>query len=183
MPFDQGSKARITRRAVTAGAIAAVAAGGASCSSPNDGAEYDYIIVGGGTAGCVLSNRLSADANVKVLLLEAGNKGLSPLIHVPAAVGRAMFNPDLAWRYPIEPDPSRHGRGETFPCGKTLGGGSAINGMFFSRGQREDFDGWAELGNEGWSYDALLPYFKRLETSEIGDASVRGRSGPVSVSR
>lgn len=160
-----------------------MAAGGASCAGPDDGAEYDYIIVGGGTAGCVLGNRLSADVGTRVLLLEAGGKGLSPLIHVPAAVGRAMYNPDLAWLYPIEPDPSRAGRVEIFPCGKTLGGGSSINGMFFSRGQREDYDGWAALGNDGWSYDALLPYFKRLETSEIGEEGARGRSGPVSVSR
>ena len=155
----------------------------AGCSSPADGEEYDYIVVGGGTAGCVLANRLSSTGSDRVLLLEAGGAGLSPLIHVPAAVGRAMLNPNLAWLYPVEPDPSRNRRVETFPCGKTLGGGSAINGMFFSRGQREDFDDWAALGNDGWSFEDLLPYFKRLETSEVGDAKMRGSDGPVSVSR
>lgn len=140
-------------------------------------------MIGGGTAGCVLGNRLSTDPNLRVLLLEAGGKGLSPLIHVPAAVSRAFKDPDLAWRYPTEPDPSRAGRVEVWPCGRTLGGGSAVNGMFFSRGQREDYDNWAALGNDGWSHDELLPYFKRIESSEIGNDDLRGHSGPVSVSR
>ena len=152
-----------------------------SCTGPSC-AEYDYIVVGGGTAGCVLANRLSVDAKSRVLLLEAGSKGLSPFVHVPAAVSRAIHSPNLTWRYPTEPDSSRAGRVEEFPCGKTLGGGSAINGMFFSRGQREDYDDWAALGNTGWSYEDLLPYFKRIEASDIGDESLRGRSGPISVS-
>jgi choline dehydrogenase len=177
------TKTRLTRRAFTAGAITAATVGTAACSGPDEGEEYDYIVIGGGTAGCVLGNRLSADPDTSVLLLEAGGRGLSPLIHVPAAVSRAFKDPDLSWRYPTQPDPSRAGRVENLPCGKTLGGGSAVNGMFFSRGQREDYDDWAALGNDGWSYDDLLPYFKRIETSEIGDDDIRGRSGPVSVSR
>lgn len=176
-------KEPVSRRAFTAAGVSAIALGGGACSGPPENEEYDFIIVGGGTAGCVLANRLSEDQAARVLLLEAGSSGLSPYIHVPAAVGRAIRNPDLAWRYPVEPDPSRGGRVETFPCGKTLGGGSAINGMLFSRGQCEDFDDWASLGNAGWSYDELLPYFKRIESSEIGSDDVRGKSGPVSVSR
>ena len=183
MPEEPTSNTHVTRRAFTTGAISAVALGTQGCAGPGDNEEYDYIIVGGGTAGCVLANRLSADEATRVLLVEAGGKGLSPLIHVPAAVGRAFKNPDLAWSYPTQPDPSRAGRVEQFPCGKTLGGGSAVNGMFFSRGQREDYDDWAALGNQGWSFEDLLPYFKRIETSEIGDETWRGRSGPVSVSR
>ena len=95
----------------------------------------------------------------------------------------ALQDPDLVWRYPTEPDPSRKDRAETFLCGRTLGGGSAVNGMFFSRGQPQDYDEWAALGNTGWAYDDLVPYFKRIETSEIGEDEWRGRSGPVSVSR
>jgi len=174
-------KSGVSRRTAAAAAVT-VFAGAAACSAPDDNEDYDFIVIGGGTAGCVLANRLSTEPGTRVLLLEAGGRGFSPLIHVPAAVGRAMVNPDLAWRYPIEPDPSRPTRVETFPCGKTLGGGSAINGMFFSRGQKEDFDDWAAFGNPGWSYNDLLPYFKRIETSEIGADDVRGRSGAVSVS-
>lgn len=176
-------KKQVLRRTVLLGAASAAALGVEGCSAPHDDEIYDYVIVGAGTAGCVLANRLSHDPGTKVLLLEAGNRGLSPLVHVPAAVGRAMRSPNLAWRYPIEPDPTRNGRVELFLCGKTLGGGSSINGMFFSRGQREDFDDWVALGNPGWSFDDLLPLFRRLETSEVGDVALRGRSGPVSVSQ
>jgi choline dehydrogenase len=182
MSTQDGRTTNLTRRAFATGAISAIAVGAGGCA-PGDNEEYDYIVVGGGTAGCVVASRLSADGESRVLLLEAGGRGLSPLIHVPAAVGTALSDPDLAWSYPTEPDPSRNGRTEEFLCGKTLGGGSSVNGMFFSRGQPEDYDDWAALGNEGWAYADLLPYFKRIETSEIGDETLRGQSGPVSVSR
>jgi choline dehydrogenase len=178
-----GYNATLSRRAFTSVGVTTLALGGSSCAGPDDNEIYDYVIVGGGTAGCVLANRLSENETTRVLLIEAGSNGTSPYIHIPAAVSRALRRPELAWRYPIEPDASRGGRVEVFPCGKTLGGGSAVNGMLFSRGQREDFDDWAALGNPGWSYDELLPYFKRIESSEVGEDKLRGRSGPVSVSR
>ena len=118
-----------------------------------------------------------------MLLLEAGGADTSPLIHIPAAVGRAMVHPDLDWGIEGEPDPSRQGRREIYRAGKTLGGSSSINGLFFSRGQREDFDDWAGLGNSGWSYDDVLPFFRRIETAEMGEDAWRGRDGPLNVSR
>lgn len=144
---------------------------------------YDYIIVGGGTAGCVLANRLSAQPGARVLMLEDGPSDWNPIIHIPAAVGRAIMSPAISWRYEVEPDASRGGRADIFPCGRTLGGGSSINGLFFSRGQREDFDDWAKGGADGWSFNELLPYFKRIETSEIGDEVWRGRNGLLHVSK
>ena len=145
--------------------------------------EFDFIIVGAGTAGCVLANRLTADPACRVLVVEDGPPDWFPTIHIPAAVGRAMVDPDLSWLYQIDPDASRGGRADVFPCGRTLGGGSSINGLFFSRGQREDFDDWAALGNAGWGFKDVLPYFKRFETSEIGSDADRGRDGPLAVSR
>lgn len=144
---------------------------------------WDYIIVGAGSAGCVLANRLSADRALRVLLLEAGGPDRSPYIHVPAGITRAIGNPALDWCHLAEPDPSRDGKVDLWPAGRTLGGSSSINGMLYVRGARQDFDGWAALGNRGWGYDDVLPYFRRLEDSELGDASIRGRGGPMHVSR
>ncbi len=145
--------------------------------------KWDYIIVGAGSAGCVLANRLSADPGVRVLLLEAGPPDRSPYIHVPAAIIKAVGNPKLDWCHLAEPDPSRLDKVDLWPAGRTLGGSSSINGMLFVRGAREDFDGWAALGNTGWSYEDVLPYFRRLETSEFGAPPLRGRDGPMQVSR
>ncbi|MBK6598963.1 MAG: GMC family oxidoreductase N-terminal domain-containing protein [Proteobacteria bacterium] len=149
----------------------------------DDGAIWDYIIVGAGSAGCVLANRLSADKNVRVLLLEAGGSDRSPYIQIPAALIKAVGNPQFDWCHTAEPDGSRFDKVDLWPAGKTLGGSSSINGMLFVRGARTDFDGWAALGNNGWSYDDVLPHFKSLERSEVGDPAMRGKAGPLHVSR
>ncbi|MCU0758286.1 MAG: GMC family oxidoreductase N-terminal domain-containing protein [Steroidobacteraceae bacterium] len=144
---------------------------------------WDYVVVGGGSAGCVLANRLSADPSIRVLLLEAGDADRSPYIHVPAAIIRCVGNPSLDWCLLAEPDPTRHGKVDLWPAGKTLGGSSSINGMLFVRGAHADFDRWAALGNPGWSWSEVLPLFRRLENSEVGDDALRGRDGALHVSR
>lgn len=141
--------------------------------------SWDYIIVGAGSAGCVLANRLSADASRSVLLLEAGGKDWSPFIHVPAAIIKAIGNPKLDWCYPAEPDPSRNDRVDLWPAGKVLGGSSAINGMLHVRGRSQDYDRWRDSGCPGWGSDEVMPVFKRIEASTVGDPQIRGRSGPL----
>jgi choline dehydrogenase len=143
--------------------------------------EWDYIVIGAGSAGCVLANRLSEDQSNRVLLVEAGGLDISPYIHVPAAIIRAIGNKNLDWCYRAEPDASRHGKIDLWPAGKTLGGSSSINGMLFVRGQAQDYDRWAELGCTGWSYNDVLPYFKKLESCELGQDQFRGRLGPLNV--
>ena len=143
---------------------------------------WDYLIVGAGSAGCVLANRLSADGRAKVLLLEAGGSDRSPLVQIPAGIIRAIGNPRFDWCHLAEPDPSRHGTVDLWPAGKTLGGSSSINGMLWVRGAREDFDGWAALGNRGWSYAEVARYFQRAERTQFGDPAIRGRDGPMHVS-
>jgi choline dehydrogenase len=143
--------------------------------------SYDYVIVGAGSAGCALANRLSADPSISVLLLEAGGADYSPYVHVPAALIRAVGNPALDWCHLGEPDPSRNGKVDLWPAGKVLGGSSSINGMLYVRGAPQDFDDWAALGNHGWSFAEVLPYFKRAETTWLGDSALRGRDGAVSV--
>jgi len=143
--------------------------------------EWDYVIVGAGSAGSVLANRLSADPQNRVLLLEAGGADISPYIHVPAAIIRAIGNKKLDWCYLADPDASRLGKSDLWPAGKTLGGSSSINGMMFVRGQQSDFDHWAENGCGGWAYRDVLPYFKRAESTALGDDGYRGRDGPLSI--
>ncbi|MCP3720148.1 GMC family oxidoreductase [Paraburkholderia sp. CNPSo 3281] len=144
--------------------------------------EVDYLIVGAGSAGCVLAHRLSADARNAVLLLEAGGEDNNPWIHVPVGYFKTMHNPALDWCYRTEPDEGVAGRQIDWPRGKVLGGSSSLNGLLYVRGQREDYDRWAELGNRGWSYADVLPYFRKSEDQERGANTWHGVGGPLKVS-
>ena len=146
------------------------------------GVEFDYVIVGAGSAGCVIANRLSARADVSVALLEAGGSDSSPWIHIPIGYFKTMGNPKTDWCYETEPDPGLNGRSISWPRGKVLGGSSSINGLLYVRGQPQDFDQWRQLGNDGWSWDDVLPYFKRAENWEGAVAEERGIGGPLNVS-
>jgi choline dehydrogenase len=143
---------------------------------------FDYVIVGAGSAGCVLANRLTEDAATRVCVLEAGPADWHPYIHLPAGFIKTFYDARLNWCYSQEPGPYTNNRRIYAPRGKTLGGSSSINGHIYNRGQRQDFDTWAQLGNRGWGYPDVLPYFKRLERRiGDGDASYRGRDGALTV--
>ncbi len=144
--------------------------------------EADYVIVGAGSAGCVLANRLSARPDVKVVLLEAGGRDLNPWIHIPVGYFKTMHNPAVDWCYRTEPDPGLNGRQLDWPRGKVLGGSSSLNGLLYVRGQPQDYDRWAQMGNPGWSWDDVLPLFKRSENQERGADEFHGDKGPLSVS-
>ncbi len=143
---------------------------------------FDYIIIGAGSAGCVLANRLSASGKHTVLLLEAGGRDRDPWIHIPIGYSKLFNKPSVNWMYETEPEPELNNRRIFQPRGKVLGGSSSINGLVYIRGQREDFDTWRQMGNTGWAFDDVLPYFKRSEDQQHGENDVHGAGGPLSVS-
>ncbi len=156
----------------------------AMTTSPETGSartpDCDVIIVGAGSAGCTLANRLSADGT-RVVLLEAGPKDWHPMIHVPAGVLHLLYNERVNWMYSTTPDPGTGNRAIHWPRGRVLGGSSSINGMLFVRGNRADYDNWAQMGCTGWSYEDCLPHFKAIESYPPGDDEHRGKSGPLKI--
>ena len=143
---------------------------------------FDYVIVGAGSAGCVLANRLSEDGRHTVCLLEAGPRDNYLWIHIPIGYGKTMFHPVYNWGFHTEREPTMNGRKVYWPRGRGLGGSSSINGLIFIRGQREDYDRWAEAGNAGWGWDDVLPYFMRSEDNSRGASAVHGTGGPLAAS-
>jgi choline dehydrogenase len=147
-----------------------------------DTIEADYVVVGAGSAGCVVAARLSEDPSVKVVVLEAGGPDRNIWIHIPIGYGKTIVDPSVNWMYETEPDPGANNRKLFWPRGRVLGGSSSINGLLYVRGQPADFDHWRQLGNPGWAWDDVLPYFKRSEGRVgEGDDRLRGRDGPLSV--
>src|SRR5258708_18227366 len=144
--------------------------------------EFDYVIVGAGSAGCVLANRLTADGKNSVLLLEAGPKDSHVWIHIPLGYARLFKEKTVNWMYQTEPEPGLGGRAVFQPRGKVLGGSSSINGLLYVRGQHEDYDRWRQRGNLGWGFDDVLPYFKKAENQERGADDLHGGGGPLPVS-
>ncbi len=144
--------------------------------------DFDYVIVGAGSAGCVLANRLSANGKHSVLLLEAGPADRNLWIHVPLGYGKLFKDSRVNWMYQTEPEPGLGGRRVFQPRGKVLGGSSSINGLLYVRGQHQDYDRWRQLGNSGWGYDDVLPYFKKAENQQRGGDDFHGVGGPLPVS-
>ncbi|MEK9644845.1 MAG: GMC family oxidoreductase N-terminal domain-containing protein, partial [Alphaproteobacteria bacterium] len=145
--------------------------------------EFDYIIVGAGSAGCVLAYRLSADPNNRVLVLEAGGPDTDPMIHIPLGLGRMHDKRAHDWGYDAEPEPHLNNREIEAMRGKVVGGSSSINVMAYVRGHRGDYDRWAQKGATGWSYADVLPYFRRMENWEEGGDTWRGDDGPLHTQR
>jgi choline dehydrogenase len=143
--------------------------------------SFDYIVIGAGSAGCVLANRLTADPAIRVLLIEAGTRDTYPWIHIPVGYFKTMHNPRTDWCFMTEPEPGLGGRAINYPRGKTLGGCSAINGHIYMRGQARDYDHWRQLGLTGWGWSDVLPYFKKSEDQVRGGDDVHGAGGPLAV--
>ncbi|MEE4349741.1 MAG: choline dehydrogenase [Pacificimonas sp.] len=144
--------------------------------------SFDYIIVGAGSAGCVLANRLTEDPDTRVLLLEAGGRDTSPMIHIPVGYASTLKDPKVNWLYETEEDPGSGGRTHVWPRGKVLGGSSSINGLLYIRGQKQDYDGWGQLGLRGWTWDDVHPYFVRSQHQEREGLDGHGSGGPLNVS-
>ena len=143
--------------------------------------NFDYIIVGAGSAGCAVANRLSKDPDNQVLLIEAGNSS-HPISRLPASFALLIDNPNANWRYRSEPEEATANREIPIPRGKLLGGSSSINGLVYVRGNKLDYDTWAQMGNTGWSYDDVLPFFKKMENYQGEVSELRGTDGPLKVS-
>ncbi len=143
--------------------------------------EFDYIVIGAGSAGCAVAGRLSEQGDATIGLVEAGGRDSNPWIHIPVGYFKTM-NSSLDWKYMTEPDPGLNGRQLPWPRGKVLGGSSSLNGLLYVRGQAEDYDGWRQSGNTGWGWDDVLPYFRRSEKQERGADEYHGGDGPLSVS-
>ena len=151
-------------------------------TTQQDQIEADFIVVGAGSAGCAVAARLSEDPATRVLLLEAGGEDRNRWIHIPLGFGKTFADPSVNWCYETEPDPGAGDRRVFWPRGKVLGGSSSINGMVYIRGQAEDFDHWRQLGNTGWSFEDVLPYFRRSEHQTRGADAFHGSGGPLCVS-
>ncbi len=145
-------------------------------------ASFDYIIIGAGSAGCVLANRLTEDGTSRVLLLEAGGKDTSMMIHIPVGYAQTLKDPKVNWMYETEPDPNTGNRAHMWPRGKVLGGSSSINGLLYIRGQQADYDGWRQLGCTGWSWEDVEPYFRKSQHQERDGLDGHGKGGPLNVS-
>jgi choline dehydrogenase len=168
-------------QAVGAAPGAVRAAASYTRSGMSEAGQFDYIVIGAGSAGCAIASRLSEDPTKRVALIEAGPRDTNIWIHIPVGYYRNIFNPKVAWYFETAPEPSVNGRAIPWPRGRVLGGTSAINGLVYIRGQKEDYDHWRQLGNVGWSYDDVLPYFKKAEDNQSLDDAFHGRGGPLGV--